>query len=95
MPETSENYVLDKAREKGIPIVLITPHELLGIAQGHPTIVADIEGNEMCVKVPTVEEYFAALDRARPELERMGVPLPPYPTTAQVRRVVEPLGRVG
>lgn len=72
-------------------IVMATPMELLRVAQGHPMMFAGPDGTRVCVAVPTVDEYLAALERDRPGLEARGLPLPPLPSRREVERVVAPL----
>lgn len=86
-----DNFVVDHAREKGWPIVLATPFELINVAQGRPMILGTTERASVCLKIPTVEEYFAALEADRPKMEAQGIVLPPLPSRAQIETLVSPM----
>ncbi len=64
--------VVDHAKDRGLPVVLMTNWELVHVAQGHPMIVRTESGDEVCVRLPTVDELIAAAEAAGDRLEAQG-----------------------
>ena len=79
------------AHNKGLPMVLVTPHELLGVAAGHPTIFTTTDGGEVLIRLSTVDELLADTARARGRLAGQGLSVPPMPSRARAAEMVAPL----
>lgn len=83
------------AKRGGFPIVLMTPFEALRVAEGNAMIFSTTDGGSVCVKVPTLAEYKAVLERAREADPALAEILPPIPADAEIERVIRPLNCSG
>lgn len=88
----------DRADREGLTQIAVVPGELMGVAvDGHPVIVRTVDGQEVLLRLPTVEE---AMRFNREAIESVGQMMsydpnwegPPPMTEAQARELVEPLG---
>ena len=71
--------------------VLATPFEMLRAAAGHPQTLKATDGQEVVLRIPTVEEFKQTLTQARAWFEERHLPIPDPPTDAQIRAIVTPL----
>lgn len=78
------------ARSRGMKIAYAVPFELINIAQGHEMVIACEDGTEILVKVPTVDEYIAQVQRYHNEMTAQGTPMHvSVPTPTEVAPVVQ------
>ena len=70
------------------PVVTLTPFEAVQVASGAKLTVSTLDGQEVVVRLPTVEEYEEQVATARAGL---GEDAPPMPTREQVEELVRPL----
>ncbi len=88
----SENLVVERAEREGLPTVGCAVMELLGVLQGRPTMFVDDKGNEVCIRLHTVEEAMAAHRAAIEAAEARGEPTPGVCTDRRVfENMVRPL----
>lgn len=93
-PEVTSEYTADllivQDEKRMLPMI---PFELLRVAQGHPMTCRMFDGEEVLVRIPTVEEYQQmqadALERIRENFEG-----PPPAPTAMIAALVKPLPEV-
>jgi hypothetical protein len=72
-------------------VVLMTPFELLAVAEGRPHQVATLDGRAVRVRIPTVDELLAAAERAGDELESQGLHRGPGMNREQAENLVRPV----
>jgi hypothetical protein len=61
-----DDFVVNSARDHGIPIIIATITELMGIANGDPMVLGSVDGSaEVCVKLASREELREAIARAQ------------------------------
>ncbi|MGI5493870.1 hypothetical protein [Microtetraspora malaysiensis] len=76
--------------------VLATPAELLNAASGKPITVRTPDGDEVRLRIPTVDEYRAEEARACDRLYAAGLHVPTLPDDSLVRSILRPLpGTIG
>lgn len=83
-----DDFVVNSARDRGLPIVIATLPELLSIANGDPMVLGTVDGTtEVCVKLASVEELRDGITRAQ-----AAMPYPPVPPTEQqLAELAQPL----
>lgn len=83
-----DDFVVNSARERGLPILIGTIGDLVSIANGNPMVLATVDGaTEVCVKLASVEELREAIARAQAGMEGLEAP-----TEEQLRDLTKPLG---
>lgn len=75
--------------------VLATAHELLRAATGHPITVSTPDGQEVVLRLPTVEEFRAAIERGQRWHEEHNLSAPPPPSDERIAELVQPLALGG
>jgi hypothetical protein len=77
------------AHALGLPVVAVTPGELLGLAaSGDPLIVHTVDGDEVLLRLPTIDE---ALRFHREAVASIGIDGLPTLNSDQAERLVRPL----
>jgi DnaJ-class molecular chaperone len=71
--------------------VLATPFEFVRAASGHPITVKDLDGEEVCIRIPTPDEMTELIRVAHEHLANRGVEAPPFPSPGQIESMVRPL----
>ena len=71
--------------------ILITPHELLRTAAGHPMTVRTTDGEDLVLRLPTVEEFKLQIEQAQASLRNQGLHVPEPPSDDVLRDIVRPL----
>lgn len=71
--------------------VIATPHELLRAAAGHPITVSTPGGQDVRLRLPTAEEFRAAVETGRQWHVDNGLTPPEPPSDEQIDRVIRPL----
>lgn len=71
--------------------VVAIAHELLRAASGHPITVSTPDGQEVLLRLPTVEEFKAAVERGQRWHEEHGLSVPPPPSDERIADLVAPL----
>lgn len=71
--------------------VLAIAHELLRAAAGHPITVSTVDGQEVVLRLPTVEEFRAVLERGQRWHAEHGLSAPPPPSDERIADLVAPL----
>lgn len=92
----SDTYVTDHARERGLPIVIATTFELLRIADGHPMMLGTLDGQEVCMKLASAEEFLEAQRRGIEHLRGLGIDRdsgPPPSTYAEAEELTRPISQ--
>jgi len=74
-------------RQEDLRQVLAIPFELMRAASGHPITVTTLDGEEVCLRIPTVGEMTVLLQRAHAAVPEG----PPFPPLAEIERLVAPL----
>jgi hypothetical protein len=76
---SSENFVRDSARERGLDEVAITNSELAAALEGRPLVVRTQRGAEVLLRLATPEELIQhqreAIEATRPEFPGEDPPL--------------------
>lgn len=90
----TESLAEQSATAKGLKVLALPPSELAGTAlTGDPIIVKTVDGEEMLLRLPTVEEAMRfnreAVDHTN-EMCDFDPPLP-YMTRAKAEEIVRPL----
>lgn len=75
------------------PVVLATPHELIGAASGHTyrCIAPQVPGGSVMLRIPTLAEYRQGLAAGDLWHAERGLPCPEAPTDPEIMRVISPL----
>lgn len=71
--------------------MLALPHDLLRAATGNPIIVDTVDGSPVLLRLPTVDEFLAAVERGHRWHEANGLEHPPIPSRECVAELVAPL----
>lgn len=79
------------ADAKGLPKILMVPHELLNVMAGNALIVSTADGDEALVRLFTPDELLATHKRSVEKLRGQGVPLEPSMTLAQAENLTRPV----
>lgn len=79
------------AREGGRREVLVTPHELLRAAEGHAMTVQTVDGENLVLRIPTLQEFKRGIEKARASLEAKGLQTPEPPPDERLADIVRPL----
>jgi hypothetical protein len=86
------------AAREGLPVAVLTLHDLLMVARGHPLITDTVDGGgEVLVRLYTADELTAAQQRATARLQEdlAGWEPPPPMTRAEADNLTRPLrGRI-
>lgn len=80
------------AEENGLAVVAVIPFELARVAAGAAMIVSTLDGTEVLLRLPTVDELLASCEAAGRRRQEQGLPPGPGMTTEQAQTLVEPIG---
>ncbi|MFI7042616.1 hypothetical protein ACIBI0_38565 [Microbispora rosea] len=72
-------------------VVLATPFELLRAASGNPITVSTVDGEEVVLRIPTLEEYKSAVERSHEWFAAHGLEVPEAPSDDAIRAAIKPL----
>ena len=79
-----------RAAREGLDIVAVTAFELVRVAANHPMIVRTVDGREVLLRLPTVEELIRFNREALATMPDTAVGPPPI-TAEQAARLAAPL----
>ncbi len=78
-------------QERDTPVVLATPFEMLRAAAGYPMTLSTLDGEEVVLRIPTLEEFRQALVRSKAWFEANNLSMPDPPSDEQIRAAIRPL----
>jgi hypothetical protein len=86
-----DDFVVNSARDRGIPVIIASIAELVSIANGDPMVLGSVDGaTQVCVKLASRDELREAISRAQ---AAQPFDLEP-PTEEKLAELTRPLGEV-